>query len=829
MYHWGYMSYCEEQPYYGQYGINLNLKETFHPYRVMAKSDRENLKEDILSINQENLLNSTVADSDDIFKHDIKSHLSYGLTFETDEKGSVTRATVKIFTYPSVESVEMQICEDGEYDFLNNYKAEDYDSNIVRKCELKNEKSGIFSHNNVKIKPNERYRFQLRFSDGSRRYISDLYSYKQKSLLGWPVAYNFDKNSEVGKNIEEIEKKWKSGEIKGKVDNIKSKDNSNFISSDKLRLVQIHVGTFTKDGTFASAVKKLPELKELGFNGVELMPTGYFYDKNWGYDPSFVFASQYGGEDEFRKFCSEAHKNGLNVIVDLVNNHYSMDCPDIMTEAGPYENPDKRMELPFGPRINYNDANCEEVREWRINEALYRLCYVDGIRFDLTDFTASKGFNTQLNIEIQEHFPGCVTFAESASEDADSPLPKEALTTNITDNLEKSKKHEEIIKLAQKDYWGGENQGFTHRWHFNWSHAIEKAMYYSTNRELRNLGLQIFLAQHQMKIYLSHDEIGNANADGNSSVVKIILAKLFGYNFCDIGVDREKRRLYQKASRGIRELIKRYFTGEEWPDVETQLKPESATVGDIDNIYNEYYGIADYKKGGFSFGELGLYCGLSREDFGIMLKNSARLYKAGLGFLFVQPGPKMVFQSFARLDNRFPFFRKNSPQFYIDSANKHNLIKRIDWETADKGHAINSLQIYQEANLDSNDSKYSSRANVIEQRMKKLLSDLNKVANFNLALSLGKIEGVVANHKDVIAIHSKYEDNEIFAITHFDTEKSYNKYCIAFPKGQWKEILNTNNMAYGGSGMYLNNLVQEGASSSIRLAKASTIIFKKVN
>jgi len=771
------------------------------------------------------------------FGHSMEDHSSYGVTFKYDDDGNIVGSQSKIYTYPNLKHAEIQVCKDTNEDFLDDYKSENEDPDKIKSFNMENTGNGIYECENPNIEPGDRYRFKLTFKDDSQRYISDLYSYNQKSLTGWPVAYDnksYEK-SPVGQELRNYTSDWDKGIISGKVDNIKSINDKNFISSKNLRLMQVHLGTFTKDGNFESAIKKLNQVKKLGFNGIELLPHGFFENKNWGYDPAFVFASQYGGTDKFKKFCDESHKRGLNVIVDVVNNHYSMDHPEIMTEAGPYENPDPNMKLEFGPRINYTSEGKNGVRDWRVNESLYWLKEgADGIRYDLSDFTGSGEFNTQLNVEIQEHFPGTATFAESASREASTPLPEETLIKDLDKTSEeRGQLHENIIKKAQNNEFGPNRQGYTHQWHFDWSHAVEYSMLHPFNRNIDNLKTQVYDAQHQMKIMFSHDEIGKQEADGNDVVQKIMLSKLFGSDVGDLGwgASRGKVEKYWKASRAARELTKAYLTDTTWPDNEKQLASEKCENGkDINDYNNEEYGIPDYKKGGLGLSDLGWETGISKKEFGEKFQSACNLNKAAMGFLFSQPGPKMVFQSFDKPDNRFAFFRKNSDFFYKTFNRTPNVIEGVDWETERKGHRIDSDKIIEQAKIDNLNPQYNGVALNYQHSMGNLISKLNKLVDNNPALSDGKVTDVVGNHKNVISIATKCGDNEIYSITHFDDSKDYDNYEIHFPEGQWKEILNTDAKEFGGSGNLSNeDVINGGNDCSIKLPKASTLIFKKVD
>jgi len=89
-------------------------------------------------------------------------------------------------------------------------------------------------------------------------------------------------------------------------------------------MYELHVGTFTKGGTFASALEQLDSLVELGVSAVELMPVAQFPgERNWGYDGVFAYAAQnsYGGALELQRFVDVCHQRGLAVILDVVYNH----------------------------------------------------------------------------------------------------------------------------------------------------------------------------------------------------------------------------------------------------------------------------------------------------------------------------------------------------------------------------------------------------------------------------------------------------------------------------------------------------------------------------
>lgn len=149
-------------------------------------------------------------------------------------------------------------------------------------------------------------------------------------------------------------------------------------------IYELHVGTFTPQGTFDSAAKKLQYLKELGITVVEVMPVSATPGKrNWGYDGVSPYAVQanYGGPAAFRRFVDAAHELGLAVILDVVYNHLGPEG-NYLRMFGPYFT--AHHKTPWGDAINYDDAGCEQVRRYVVENALYwiREYHLDGLRLD---------------------------------------------------------------------------------------------------------------------------------------------------------------------------------------------------------------------------------------------------------------------------------------------------------------------------------------------------------------------------------------------------------------------------------------------------------------
>jgi len=152
-------------------------------------------------------------------------------------------------------------------------------------------------------------------------------------------------------------------------------------------LYELHVGTFTLEGTFLAAIKKLDILRDLGVNAIELMPIADFSgDRNWGYDGVALYAPAhvYGSPEDLRSLIDAAHQRGFAVFLDTVYNHLG---PDGAYHATFFQNfYSKKHATPWGDGLNFDDRDCELVREFFLDNALYWIhtFQFDGLRLDAT-------------------------------------------------------------------------------------------------------------------------------------------------------------------------------------------------------------------------------------------------------------------------------------------------------------------------------------------------------------------------------------------------------------------------------------------------------------
>lgn len=154
-----------------------------------------------------------------------------------------------------------------------------------------------------------------------------------------------------------------------------------------LTIYELHIGTFTPEGTFRGAIEKLPALAELGVTALEIMPVADFPGaRNWGYDGVLIYApaQAYGPPDDLRALVDAAHEHGLAVILDVVYNHFGPDGNYLASYSPHYFC--QKHHTPWGDGFNFDTERCAPVRRFFIENPLYWMeeFHIDGFRFDAT-------------------------------------------------------------------------------------------------------------------------------------------------------------------------------------------------------------------------------------------------------------------------------------------------------------------------------------------------------------------------------------------------------------------------------------------------------------
>ncbi|WP_018653521.1 malto-oligosyltrehalose trehalohydrolase [Actinomadura flavalba] len=200
-------------------------------------------------------------------------------------------------------------------------------------------------------------------------------------------------------------------------------------------LYELHVGTFTPQGTFDAAADRLPHLVDLGVTTVEIMPVAAFPGKHgWGYDGVHLWAPHepYGGPDGLKRFVDAAHAHGVAVVLDVVYNHLGP-SGNYLGQYGPYFT--DTHTTPWGPAVNFDAPGSDEVRAFVVGNALMWLrdYHLDGLRLDAVHAIADDRAVHVLEelgvavANLSAHLGRTLTLiAESDLNDARMVTPREA-------------------------------------------------------------------------------------------------------------------------------------------------------------------------------------------------------------------------------------------------------------------------------------------------------------------------------------------------------------------------------------------------------------------
>jgi maltooligosyltrehalose trehalohydrolase len=156
------------------------------------------------------------------------------------------------------------------------------------------------------------------------------------------------------------------------------------VGLEDLVFYELHVGTFTPQGTFEAILPHLPELSDLGITALELMPVAQFPgERNWGYDGVDLFAVQdsYGGPPALKRLVDACHAAGLAAFLDVVYNHLGPEG-NYLSEFGPYFT--DRYRTPWGDAVNFDGPGSDEVRRFFLENARSWIqeFHFDGLRLD---------------------------------------------------------------------------------------------------------------------------------------------------------------------------------------------------------------------------------------------------------------------------------------------------------------------------------------------------------------------------------------------------------------------------------------------------------------
>ena len=169
-------------------------------------------------------------------------------------------------------------------------------------------------------------------------------------------------------------------------------------------LYELHIGTFTREGTYLAAIDRLDHLAALGVTALEIMPVADFAGaRGWGYDGVLPFApdAAYGTPEELKRLVAAAHRRGLMVLMDVVYNHFGPEGNYLSVYAPTFFNP--AHQTPWGAAINFDGEGARTVRDFFVHNALYWIeeFHLDGLRMDAIHAIADDS-PKHLVVEIAE-------------------------------------------------------------------------------------------------------------------------------------------------------------------------------------------------------------------------------------------------------------------------------------------------------------------------------------------------------------------------------------------------------------------------------------------
>jgi maltooligosyltrehalose trehalohydrolase len=231
--------------------------------------------------------------------------------------------------------------------------------NELKPAPLETEPGGYFSGFAPQAAAGTRYKFRL---DGGEAYPDPASRFQPEGPHGWSQVVDADQFAWTDAG-------WAGIQLKGQV------------------IYELHLGAYTREGTWKAAASKLEYLRDTGITLVEVMPVADFPGRfGWGYDgvQPYAPAMIYGTPDDMRSFINRAHSLGVAVILDVVYNHLGPDG-NYLTKFSPFYLTDKH-ETDWGQAINFDGEHSGPVREFFRENAAYwiREFHLDGLRLDAT-------------------------------------------------------------------------------------------------------------------------------------------------------------------------------------------------------------------------------------------------------------------------------------------------------------------------------------------------------------------------------------------------------------------------------------------------------------
>lgn len=371
----------------------------------------------------------------------------------------------------------------------------DFNNWTPTEYELEHEGNGYFAKNVTNAKAKSEYKFVIIAENGEEIMKNDPYAKEVTNSAGNSVVY--DATAFDWENDESFMPYWNEAVI-----------------------YELHLGTFNvkeenKPGNFYTLIEKLPYLKDLGINVIEIMPPFEFAGSySWGYNPAYPFSieSDYGGPDALKALVKEAHKIGIAVVLDVVYNHFGPSDIDLWQFDGWSENDkggiyfynDWKSETPWGD--TRPDFGRVEVRNYIKDNARMWLedFHIDGLRLDSTYYMR----HVDIGQDIEQGIYEAISLLKEINEEVQAKFPHKIIIAEDLQNLE---------VITNPIEAGG--VGFSSQWDAKFVHSTREVLITQedSNRDVNKIvnALTNRYSNGSFKrvIYTeSHDEVGNGTA-----------------------------------------------------------------------------------------------------------------------------------------------------------------------------------------------------------------------------------------------------------------------------------------------------------------------------
>lgn len=280
-------------------------------------------------------------------------------------------------------------------------------------------------------------------------------------------------------------------------------------------LYELHVGTFTPEGTWAAAARELPALAELGVTMIEMMPVADFPGRfGWGYDGVDLYAPSrlYGRPDDLRHFVDRAHELGMGVILDVVYNHIGPDGNYLKEFASEYFT--DRYPNEWGDALNFDGHGAQPVREFFTANAAYWIAeyHLDGLRLDATQqiFDVSeRHILKDIEVAVRRAAAGRATYITAENERQEIKLLREyGLDSAWNDDFH----HSAAVALTgRREAYYSDHQGTPQEFISAAKYGfLFQGQYYAWQKEPRGTPVRQVAAHRFVHFLENHDQVANS-------------------------------------------------------------------------------------------------------------------------------------------------------------------------------------------------------------------------------------------------------------------------------------------------------------------------------